>query len=225
MKHAETIALPTLMPVRNMHRWLLSSVMITTIFLGWKYPLLGYTVPVAMAAGIGGAFLRGRYVCGNICPRGSFYDTMFRYVGGNRPVPAFFRSMRFRWGALSVLMSLMALQIAQNPGDPLHWGRVFWLVCTVTTVIGIGFGLVYRPRTWCAFCPVGTMANAIGGGKDPLQIAHSCVGCGVCERHCPMDFKISSHKVNGALQERDCLKCSSCSDACPRGALSWTSGA
>lgn len=224
MSHDTQIrSLPSLAPVRDVHRWVLSTVMVTTILLGWQYPYLGYTVPVAMAVGIAGGFIRGRYVCGNICPRGSFYDTLFRFVGGNRPVPEFLSRMSFRWGAMAVLMTLMGLQIAQNPGDPLHWGRVFWLVCTVTTLIGIGMGIAYRPRAWCTFCPVGTMANAVGGSRDPLQIAHTCAGCSICEQQCPMHLTISSHRESGRLPHRDCLKCSSCKDACPKGALSWQS--
>jgi len=211
----------SLAPAADVHRWILASVMLVTIAFGWKWPMLGFTVPVAMVVGIGGSFLRGRYVCGNICPRGSFYDTLFRLIGGSRPVPSFLTSMRFRWGVLAILMSLMALQIAQNPGDPLHWGRVFWLVCLVTTAVGVALGLYYRPRTWCSFCPVGTMANAIGGDKDQLVIGASCKSCGVCEKSCPMDFSIVGHKAEGVLPNRDCLKCSSCVASCKVGALSF----
>ena len=214
----------SLVPVSDVHRWMLALVMLVTIALGWKWPILGFTVPVAMAAGIGGSFLRGRYVCGNICPRGSFYDTFFRFIGGSRPVPSFFASMRFRWGVTTILMFMMALQIAQNPGDPLHWGRVFWLVCLITTAIGVSLGLYYRPRTWCSFCPVGTMANAIGGDKDLLLIGANCKSCGVCEKSCPMDLSIASHKVAGVLPHRDCLKCSACVNSCKVGALSFAEG-
>ncbi len=215
--------LPTLTPAKELHRWLLAGVMLTTIAIGWKYPLLGYTVPAAMAIGMGGGLLRGRYVCGNICPRGSFYDTLFRYLGGTRPVPAIFSNMTFRWGVMAVLMSLMGLQIAQNPSDPLHWGRVFWLVCTVTTAVGVVLGSIYRARTWCTFCPVGTTANALGGNKDQLTIRHDCRSCGICETECPMDLPIVAHKSTGTLPHRDCLKCSSCVDACPTAALSFPS--
>lgn len=210
-----------LAPASDLHRWMLACVMLLTIALGWHWPVLGFTVPLAMAAGIGGSFWAGRYVCGNICPRGSFYDTFFRFLGGTRPVPAWLTGMRFRWWALALLMSLMALQIAQDPGNPMHWGRVFWLVCLVTTGVGVLLGLMYRPRTWCSFCPVGTMSNAIGGGKDLLQIAPHCRGCGACEKSCPMDLTIARHRGQGALPHRDCIKCSSCVASCRIGALSF----
>lgn len=213
----------SLAPESNLHRWLLAAVMVATVALGWIWPAFGFTVPVAMAAAVVGAFSRGRYVCGNVCPRGSFYDTFFRLVGGSRPVPALFSNLRFRWGVVVVLMSFMVLQIAQNPANPMHWGFVFWQVCAVTTAAGVALGLYYRPRTWCTFCPVGTMANGIGGGKDRLQIASNCKSCGICERSCPMDLTIAGHKSEGSLPHRDCLKCSSCVESCKVGALSFES--
>ena len=224
MEHrAQSITLPPLAPVLDFHRWLLAGIMLVTIAFGWKYPILGYTVPGAMVIGMGGGLLRGRYVCGNICPRGSFYDTLFRYLGGTRPVPALFSNMKFRWGAMAVLMSLMGVQIAQNPGDPMHWGRVFWLVCTVTTAIGVVLGSIYRARTWCTFCPIGTMANALGGTRDQLLISHDCRACGLCETKCPMDLSIATHRESGTVPHRDCLKCAACVDSCPRDALSFPS--
>jgi ferredoxin-type protein NapH len=221
---ATTTHLHSLTPASDLHRWLLALVMLLTLAFGWKWPVLGYTVPVAMAAGVGGAFSRGRYVCGNICPRGSFYDTFFRLIGGSRPIPSFLTGMGFRWGVGGFMITLMTLQIARNPGDPMHWGWVFWLVCALTTSVGVLLGVIYRPRTWCSFCPIGTMGNAIGGGKDQLRIAASCRSCGVCEKSCPMDLTIATHKAEGVLPHRDCVKCSSCVSACKVGALSFPEG-
>lgn len=211
----------SLAPASDTHRWILAMVMLVTVVFGWKWPVLGFTVPVAMVAGVAGSLLRGRYVCGNICPRGSFYDTFYRFVGGNRPVPPLLKDMRFRWAMVAILMTSVALQIAQDPTDPMHWGMVFWRVCAVTTAVGVVLGRIYSARTWCSFCPVGTMANAIGGEKDRLQIGSNCRSCGVCERACPMDLSIASHKSDGVLPHRDCLKCSSCVDSCKVGALSF----
>lgn len=222
MKYAgDTISSVEIKPVSDVHRWILAGVMLSVIGFGWRYPVVGFMVPVVMAAGIAGSFWRGRYVCGNFCPRGSFYDTMFRLVGGSRPIPEFMRKPGFRWGFMIVLMTALGLQISLKPNDPLHWGFVFWTACTVTTVIGIAAGAVFKARTWCSFCPVGTMGAAFGVGKYQLQIDHSCRSCGLCDKACPMELSVSQHAAAGALPHGDCIKCSSCVNACKIGALSW----
>jgi len=206
-------------------KWLLALIMLAVVLLGWRYPMLGFVVPAAMLTGVVGGFFRGRYVCGNICPRGSFFDTYFSLLGTRRPVPDWMAGMPFRWLVLAALMGFMAWRLAQDPGNLEHWGSVFWSMCALTTALGVLLGLAYRPRTWCSFCPVGTLQNVSGGHKAPLQIAFECKSCRLCEKHCPMHLSIAAHREQGALPHRDCLKCSSCASACPAGALSWNKAA
>lgn len=218
-------AVPTsperILPSSRSYRWFLAAFMMLVIALGWRYPLLGFAVPAAMLTGMAGGAFRGRYVCGSICPRGSFYDTVFGVVAGRRPVPEWFRSFPFRWSVMALLMGFMAVRLAQHPADWRHWGTVFWSMCLITTAVGIPLGMYYRARSWCSFCPVGTTAAAVGGHRYQLQISAECRGCSQCEAHCPMGLSIAVHRSEGQLPHHDCIKCSSCATACPRSALSW----
>lgn len=204
------------------HKWALGLIMITVLALGWRFPLLGFVVPVAMTAGVMGGLFRGRWVCGNICPRGSFLDTWFGLVAAKKDIPALLKKKAFRWTALVTLMSFMVYRLAQNPGDINHWGLVFWQMCFITTLVAVTLGLRYSTRSWCSFCPVGTMAAGIGGRKYPLQVASSCKACGLCEESCPMQLEVARYRHTGTHGESDCIKCSSCIQTCPRdGVLSW----
>lgn len=206
---------------RRKLQWMLAPVVIVTITLGWKYPILGFTVPVAMVTGMAGGFFRGRWVCGNLCPRGGFFDRMIAPFAPRRPIPPALRSMPLRWGIFALLMAFMAWRLTADPTNWEHWGRVFWSMCALTTGIGIVGAVTIHPRSWCALCPVGTFQNAVGGGKLPLQIASHCRECGKCEKACPIALPIVLHKGAGALAERDCLKCPECIAACPVNALAW----
>lgn len=208
--------------IRPAYKWLLGLLMLVVVSLGGFYPLLGFTVPLVMLTGICGGLVRGRYVCGNICPRGSFFDTCFSLLGARRPIPNWMFGMPFRWTVFAVLMGFMVWRLAQNPGSLLHWGLVFWSLCAITTAVGVVFGLFYRPRTWCSFCPIGTLQNVTGGHQMPLQISSACNACAQCEQECPMGLSIVSYRDRGQLAHRDCLKCSTCAKLCPEGALSWS---
>ncbi|WP_305044651.1 4Fe-4S binding protein [Geoalkalibacter sp.] len=209
---------------RRALQWFLLPVMLVTIALGWKYPLLGFTVAAAMATGMIGGVLRGRYVCGNLCPRGAFFDRMVAPFAPRRKLPAWMRGLPFRLAVLAGLMGFMIWRIAQNPGDLNHWGLVFWSMCALTTAVGLGLAFTLHPRAWCAICPMGTLQNLLGGHKQPLRIAASCRSCGKCEAACPMSLSIMPDKKAGALKDRDCLKCPECIAACPVNALSWPEG-
>jgi len=209
--------------LQSAYKWLLAIVVVVVLALGWRFPALGFVVPVAMATGIGGGFFRGRWVCGNLCPRGSLLDTWLGSLP-RRPLPEWMSNPAVRWGILLVLIGLMVTQLTVDPGNWRHWGIVFWRMCLITTTAALALAVTYAPRGWCGICPVGTVAAQVGGDKQPLQIASSCRACGVCEQACPMQFDIIDHRHAGQLPHRDCLKCSICVKACPGQALSWSGG-
>jgi len=210
---------------RRVFQWCLVLVAVVTVGLGWKYPLLGFVVPAVMLAGFVGGMIRGRYVCGNLCPRGSLFDRLISPISRKRAIPTFLRNMRFRWVLFAALMGFMVFRVSRNPTDVRHWGYTFWLMCTITTGIGVSLGVLYHPRIWCAFCPMGTVQNALGGGKRQIEMdSDACIECGLCERVCPLGLAIVKHKEDGRLQDRDCARCSECVASCPKGALSWPTG-
>lgn len=208
-------------PLKRMYRWLLAAFMLLVLAFGWRYPVLGFAVPIAMITGMAGGFFRGRYVCGNICPRGSFYDTVFSFVGGNRPTPVFLKSQAFRWGTMALLMGFMVWRITLNATDWHHWGVVFWSMCLITTAVGIPLGITYRSRSWCEFCPAGTFAGAVGKSRYQLEISADCRQCGLCEKSCPMGLSIAEHRDSGMLPHSDCIKCSACVTTCRSGSIGW----
>lgn len=210
---------------RRSLQMMLAPLVVITLILGWKYVWLGFIVPVVMIIGIIGGLARGRYVCGNLCPRGSFFDRIMTKIAAKRKIPTVLRALPFRWSVMILFMGFMVWRIAAAPASVEHWGYVFWSMCAMTTALGVILALVYHPRTWCAICPVGTLSNEIGGGKYQMRIADDCRECGKCETSCTFDLPIVSHKSHGVVKERDCLKCSVCMINCPNGALKWPDAA
>lgn len=192
--------------------WMLS----ITIVGGWFYPYMGFLLLTCMIVPVAVSAVRGRYWCGWVCPRGSFLDYIMARFSRNKPAPKWLRSGWFRVGMIVFLFGMMGTRVYAAWPDLRAIGSVFISMLTVTTVVAIVLALLYRPRTWCTFCPTGTISNFLGRGKKPLQVASTCKSCGVCAKVCPMDLQ--PHKPDAS--HADCLKCEQCIDRCKLNALS-----
>jgi len=190
---------------------------------GWFYPVVGYFIPICMVAGISIAFYGGRKWCDWYCPRGSFFDTAVKAISPNKEIPAFFKSLPTRIIMLIILMTVMTVQIIRVWPDPYKIGMVFVVLLTVTTSIAVILAIIYHPRVWCCFCPIGSISNWVGKGKKPLKIdSPLCIECQRCHKVCPI--QVSAYKFKGQgiekVMDGDCLKCGLCTAACPKKALS-----
>jgi len=202
-------------------RWVMGGLFVALVSAGWLVPWFGYFVPVCMIGGLVPAFFVGRKWCDWWCARGSFYESALGLARGNRPVPALLRSTGFRVAIMSVLSASFGFRISQLWGDWAALGGFFVTFLTATTVVGIALGMVFQPRSWCAFCPIGTLSHWAGAGKAPLQISDACVACGLCEKVCPMGIAIHGYAGQGVVADADCIKCGACVATCPIGALSF----
>ncbi|OQX21651.1 MAG: hypothetical protein BWK75_02765, partial [Candidatus Altiarchaeales archaeon A3] len=143
---------------RKRKQFIIGIVFLAILIGGWKYPLLGYFIPVCMLIGIGISFFRGRKWCDWFCPRGSFFDAFIKPISPKKEIPEFFKSLPFRIGILSFLMLMMTFQIINRWPNPESIGMFFVILLTVTTIIGLILSLIFHHRIWCCFCPIGSMA-------------------------------------------------------------------
>lgn len=202
--------------------WLLPAFLAIGLF----YPAVGVVAIVCMLAPVAIAPFLGRSWCGNYCPRGSFWDNVIAKISPKKPIPPFFRSKGFRAFMVAFIMTMFTVQTYFAWGDLAAMGRVFVNLILVTTIVGIILGVLYHQRTWCAFCPMGTLAAALSSRKKPLKpltVAPSCAGCNACARACPLQLTPASARKAGIFTHPDCLKCSRCVAKCPKKALEFRS--
>lgn len=98
-------------------------------------------------------------------------------------------------------------------------------ITTVMTIFSIalaaGFlvGMFFKDRFFCIFCPT----LALIGIFDKIGLVRlrkkvdSCIGCGNCERVCPMDIRrVHLEKEKENVLTSDCVECFRCAEACPQ---------
>lgn len=194
------------------------------IGVGLIYPVIGLIAIVCMLAPVLLAPYKGRYWCGNFCPRGSFYDHILAKFSPKKPIPPFFRTKGFRTFMVLVIMTVFSVQMIYAWGDLSAMGAVFVRIIFVTTLVGVLLGLMYHQRTWCSFCPMGTLASWVSAKKKPLPLVvdSSCVSCKLCTKACPLQLSpYTSKGSNEGFTHSDCLKCNRCVEKCPKKALAF----
>lgn len=200
----------------------MAPVFLAIIIAGWRYPVLGYFIPFCMVLGISFGLWRGRIWCDWLCPRGSFYDSLVSTISPKKEIPALFKNMFFRIGVIIVLMGLMTFNLVLRWPDVNKIGLFFVILLTVTTIAGIILALIFHHRSWCSFCPIGTMVNLVGGSRFPLKIDSGlCIDCKKCAQVCPLQIKPFVYKTAGVqlVKDPDCFKCNLCVAVCPEKAL------
>ncbi|MDF2614333.1 MAG: 4Fe-4S ferredoxin iron-sulfur binding domain protein [Clostridia bacterium] len=184
---------------------------------------LGVAAIICMIAPIILALFKGRYWCGNLCPRGNFYDQVVSKFSGKRKVPNILRSSFFRVLVILFMFTMFALGIKKNWGDFYGIGMVFYRMIIVTTLIGVILSLFYNYRTWCHFCPMGSIASFVSKlrkSKKVLKISSACVTCKLCEKKCPIGIVPYEYKGD-LLSHPDCIQCGKCVTACPKDLIGY----
>ncbi len=208
---------------------------------GFFIPKLGLIILPMFAFIMISGFFKGRYWCGNLCPRGAFLDIPMRKTGKFSTIKKIFKNKYFRIFVLVLLMGMFTKNVIKAFN---HFGQNSFLdklgmagvmMCVVTTGIGIILSLTINPRSWCTFCPMGTVQKALHKVKNnilkitkfhkkiTLTQPEQCVKCGNCSRVCPMQLSVHHGDRNeyNQIDNPDCIKCSTCIKNCKANILSF----
>lgn len=199
-------------------------ILLAYLAAGYFYPVIGFLAVICMIAPVAFAARKGRWWCGNACPRGNLYDRFLARYSPHRQIPAFIRQKGFRVFMVMFIFTMFGIQMYRAWGDWGAMGRVFWTIILVTTIVGVILSFIYAPRTWCSFCPMGTLSSWVTPRSVRLPekyprivIADRCTTkCKVCSAVCPMQLNPYESKGEAVgFLHPDCLKCGNCACGCP----------
>lgn len=197
--------------------------LIVFVVLGWFDMRFAVAAAACMIGPVIVSMVKGRFWCGNLCPRGSFYDRVVAKFSNQKKAPGFFKSYYFRAAVFVFMMTMFTMGIRQNWGNPYGIGMVFYRMIVVTTLIGISLSLFFNQRSWCHFCPMGTLASLLARlrkSENVLQVSDECVSCRMCEKKCSLGIVPYEYKDN-ILSHPDCIQCGKCVTICPKEAIGY----
>lgn len=102
-----------------------------------------------------------RLWCKNICPRGNFYDNVICKFCNKKPNPKCVGSPILKTIIIVFIFIMFGMGIARYWGNLEEIGGVFYRMIIITTLIGIILAILFNHRTWCCFCPMGSIASFI----------------------------------------------------------------
>lgn len=185
---------------------------------------VGMIAIICMIAPIIVSIFRGRFWCGNLCPRGSFYDNLVSKFSNKKSAPKFLKSIYFRLFVVIFMFTMFSIGVKNNWGNPAAIGMVFYRIIVITTIIGVLLSLFYNNRVWCNFCPMGSIAAFISylkRDKKVLEVSNTCVNCKICAKKCPMGIYPYEYRGN-VLSHPDCIQCAKCVIACPKKSIGYS---
>lgn len=218
------------------HAWVIT---LLVAIGGLFQPKLGLLVLFIMTGLLATAFFKGRYWCGNFCPHGSLFDRIFMPISLNKKIPKFLKSKPVSIGVLGFffynftkrIISISNLWGTYDFFDKL--GAIFSRTYLMVLIVGGLLAVFLNSRTWCQFCPMGTMQKLsyrlgkfLGISKRfekkiTIVDKDKCLKCGKCSRVCP--FQLTPYlefSENNQFDNINCIKCSTCIHNCPAKILS-----
>ncbi|MCX9009733.1 MAG: hypothetical protein OIN66_01305 [Candidatus Methanoperedens sp.] len=97
-------------------------------------------------------------------------------------------------------------------------GFIVFICIATTLLISIPLGIIYMPRTWCSFCPVGYAQSLLSKNRILHMSIEDCRNCKKCHTSCHLDICKDYTGKSRTIEHPDCFACMKCSDACKSGA-------
>ncbi|MGB4587059.1 MAG: 4Fe-4S binding protein, partial [Rectinemataceae bacterium] len=139
-----------------------ASVFVFFVAIGGIFvPEIGLVLAALMVAAIVMTLRKPRSFCSTVCPRGKALGFIMRRPSKRKALPRFMLSIKFRRLLCGSMMFCVIGSLVRTGGEIRGVGTVFWALCAISLSTGLLMGYFFKPRSWCAICPMGTLQDTI----------------------------------------------------------------
>lgn len=104
---------------------------------------------------------KGKIHCKSHCPRGSFLGKIISKISVRNSLPKFMLTNKFRNGVLILMGIMLTISMIHSGGDLQKIAFGIFRLMGISFIVGIIMGIFYKPKSWCAICPMGHATNLI----------------------------------------------------------------
>ena len=134
--------------------WIFSLTYLVLGFVNILFAWLGmicFIVPLVISIGWG-----NKTYCNKFCGRGQLFSILGGHFGLSRKkdMPKWMKSKYFRYGFLIFFFTMFFIMLWNTY---LVFG--FYSIMLTSTILGFVTMILFKPRSWCVYCPMGTMTQ------------------------------------------------------------------
>lgn len=134
---------------------------LSLLIFAWFLDSIAIFFVCCILVGVITAFFKGRFWCNWMCPRGQMYDYLLSKISRQVDYPEALKNSTLQFLIAFFIISLLIYNTAIKWGDWVAISKVFLMLITFTTVVGIIIGIFFHPRSWCQICTNATLVRNI----------------------------------------------------------------
>lgn len=98
---------------------------------------------------------RGKSHCSKHCPRGSLLGKFLKKISLNQSAPKFMLTKKFKNRLLMFMLVAFGISMLQTNGELIKIAYAMFKFMTISSIVAIVMGIIFKPRSWCGVCPMG----------------------------------------------------------------------
>lgn len=136
--------------------WIFMVIFILLSIIDFRFGILGIICMVTpMALALKG---EGKAHCSYYCPRGSLLGKFLKGISLQHNFPQWAKSNKVKNAMLMMMITMFTIgmfRANQDGFNLMKTGFTLFRFMTVSLLVGIIMGVIFKPRTWCQVCPMG----------------------------------------------------------------------